>query len=600
MDKELQKNLEEVLAQVRNWSMEDVEAAALDPLAKMMLVALLYETQKIKDSVDMLGSRIADHFCEDFIPRRFLSAIPAVTVLEPVFLAEKMTEGAVIDGNARFSYLPSPTAKPITYVPVFQNNALPFKEVYWLTSGRFHSPGMSRPVSMTKESPNVLWLGLNGCAEIECLKGLSLLFKGVHGLVPKRISVGDTGQEISFATMDRMEDIEMVEPFDAQQASGCSFAFLQVWKESFLDMKDLCLVYLTDPLQDRDLFKPKHFPSVFQFCLMSEEMDAIKDGTLWLKVEFPAGSRVPDDCSVVVNAFPVANVDVASVVLTASNPIAKLQCQDQEDAFFLEVLKPSNRSRRDGFDIEEDEYLVRDFDAECYHDGDLYRDVRYLYHHFVEDYHAFLEYNGIRDGELIRQLRENFNRIGKSVGSRNDSFRFNSGTYVMRNINHYPQPTSTKVSFLTTHGKVGNRPQAGDTMENLSHPAFDAKARVVIAAACGRDKASADERYELLRYYTLTQDRLYTKMDIEAFLRKEIMSEFGKTEFPRILIRIFVGGMEGPASLRRGLYIDIEFKDKKNYDKAVMDSFAPRMQQAVEDRSCLSMPVIVGLVNLEE
>ena len=599
MDKELEKKLQEVLGQVRNWSVEDVDATAMDPVAKMMLVALLYETQKIRDSVDMLGNRITDHFCEDFIPRKMVSAIPAITMLEPVFLSEKMDEGTVIDGNARFAYKPSQDENPITFAPIFQNFALPFKEVYWLTSGRFHGPGMARNVSMTKECPSVLWLGLHGSVEIESLKGLSILFKGIGGMVPMRISVGDTGREISFATMDRMEDVEMVEPFDAQQASGCSFSFIREWKQALLDMKDVCLVYMTDPVQDRDLFKPKHYPSVFQFCLMSEELDAIKEGTLWLKVEFPEGCRVPDDCSVVVNAFPVANVDVGSVVLTASNPITKLQLPDQDNAFFLEVLKPSNQSRREGFDIEEDEYMVRDYDADCYHDGDLYREVRNLYHHFVEDYHAFLEYNGIRDGELIRQLREIFNQIGKSVGIRNDKFLFDSGTYVMRNINHFPLPSSTKVSFLTTRGKLGNKPKVGETMENQNHPAFDKAANVVIPACCGRDKASADERYELLRYYSLTQDRLYTKMDIDAFLRKEIMAEFGKVEFPRILVKIFVGGMEGHDSLRRGLYVDIEFKDKKNYEKAVAGSFASRMQQCIQDKSCLSMPVIVGLVNLE-
>ena len=46
-----------------------------------------------------------------------------------------------------------------------------------------------------------------------------------------------------------------------------------------------------------------------------------------------------------------------------------------------------------------EDIVIRDFDAACYNNGDLYRDVRNLYNRFVEDYYAFIEYNGIKDGE---------------------------------------------------------------------------------------------------------------------------------------------------------------------------------------------------------
>ena len=122
---------------------------------------------------------------------------------------------------------------------------------------------------------------------------------------------------------------------------------------------------------------------------------------------------------------------------------------------------------------------------------------------------------------------------------------------------------------------------------------------VVASGMAGADKATADERYELLRYYALTNDRLYTKMDIEAFLRKEIMTAFGKSEFKRIFIRINIEGTGGPTSLQRGLYIDIEFKDKKNYEKAVLGSFDKLMKQKIGGKSCISMPIIIELTNLE-
>ena len=116
----------------------------------------------------------------------------------------------------------------------------------------------------------------------------------------------------------------------------------------------------------------------------------------------------------------------------------------------------------------------------------------------------------------------------------------------------------------------------------------------------GKDKITIDERREQLRYFTLTNDRLYTKMDIEAFLRKEIMAEFGKDEFKRIFIKINIQGAGGRKNLQRGLYVDIEFKDKKNYDKAISACFDKQMKQKIEGKSCISMPIILSLKNLEE
>ena len=61
-----------------------------------------------------------------------------------------------------------------------------------------------------------------------------------------------------------------------------------------------------------------------------------------------------------------------------------------------------------------------------------------------------------------------------------------------------------------------------------------------------------------------------------------------------------IEGTEGIASLQRGLYIDIEFKDSKNYGKAVNSSLDTQLLQKIENKSCIAMPIIINLVNLEQ
>lgn len=252
-----------------------------------------------------------------------------------------------------------------------------------------------------------------------------------------------------------------------------------------------------------------------------------------------------------------------------------------------------------------EEFVIRDFDAHCYHHGDLYRDIRNLYNHFVEDYYAFIEYNGLKDGQDIKRLKELVNKIAKSVGEKNDKFKFDSGTYVMKNIRQSTNNSVTKISFLTTQGALGNMLDVtvnsdSSKLECKKLPVIESNVPVVVSASGGKDKATADQRYELIRYYSLTNDRLYTKMDVEAFVRKELIAIYGKEEFKRIFVNIHIAGTAGRDSLQRGLYVDIEFKDKKNYLLAVDVDLENRLYRNIINHSCISMPIKICLINNEE
>ena len=596
MDIELEKRIKEAVEVLQQLSAEPINFHEMDPIAKMMLVAMVGEIQKVLDYVDDVNQRLVERFCTDFIPRQKVDAMPAICLLHPVLKARGDNGLLSITGDASFAYKHEGLKQPLTYIPIFNTSLIPNSGLYLLNHHELHDDDTIVKVNM--DGANQLWVGIKTASEVNCLRGLSMLIKGTNGIMPEHIYAGVDNEELDFATMLEMESIEMVEPFDAQQSSGEFFSFVENWKENLLNMGDAALIYITDDRQDRDRFKPRPFPRVFQQWLESEVLDRFQPSTIWLRLDFPEGYTVPDDCSVIFNIVPVTNVDVCSLTLTQTQPIAKLQKQDE--SFFLRILETSTASNKQGFNKTNDEILIRDFEAKCYDNGDLYRDVRRLYNRFIDDYYAFIEYNGIKDGEVLRQLREAINRLGKSVGGQNQKFKFDSGTYVMKNMNQYPTTTSVKVSYITTMGKIGNAPYAGDVMENRKHPALEQKVKIIVSAMGGADKASVDERYEQLRYYALTNDRLYTRMDIDAFLRKELLAEFGKDEFHRIVIKTSVQGAGGEQSLRRGLYIDIEFRDRKNYEHACSIAYGHLMEQRIRNRSCIAMPIIVTLKNLEE
>lgn len=603
MDIELERKVAELTEYLKEISTDSLNYQMMDPIARMMLVALLHESQKIQDTIDSVSEKILVHFCENFIPRKNVNAMPAVALVAPSFKKGKDSETTVVNSGVSFTYKNAGSKTAIEYLPLFKNTLIPYDEVYVITKNRMTSNTKTIEVSMEKD--NIVWVGINTKSELESLKGFSLFIKGCDTVIPKKISVlsNDT-TELQFCSMHRLEDIDMLEPFDAQQATGKFMSILKYWKESLQDLHDGSLYYITDEIKDRDVFKRKTFPRFFQNWLENEVLDSFNENTLWLQIEYPENYVVPETCSVVLNTLPIVNISVNTLTLTQSSPIAKLQ--KQEDSFFVQVLETSNSTHKQGFGMNTEDIVIRDFDAACYNNGDLYRDVRNLYNRFVEDYYAFIEYNGLKDGEDIKRLKELINKIGKSVGSQNQKYKFDSGTYVMKNINQYPPTLSTKVSYITTQGELGNSLQIfpedekDHKLECKKMPIIEQNVSVVVGAMGGRDKADADSRYEQVRYYSLTNDRLYTKMDIEAYVRKELISIYGKDEFKRIYIKTSIEGVGGSISTKRGLYIDLEFKDKKNFEKATARYLKDYLENKIRNKSCIAMPVVVVLVSLEK
>lgn len=595
MDTQLQMEIDKVVDFLRKVSIDNIDLDQMDPIIKMMLVALIHECQSIKDDINNIPQKMVERFCADFIPRNKVCAMPAIALVHPTF-KEKSAEIAALTSEVCFSYKIATIKQALTYRPLLKTTLLPYNNLFILTHTKLSSRGNS--VAIHTDMPNHVWVGIVTPANVESLEGLSILIKGTQGICPEHIYIGIDNREINFSTMHEMGNIPMLEPFDTQQSSGAFFSIINQWRECLLGIEDAALLYITDPIRDRDIFKPHPYPRQFRQWLEDDILDKFSPAPIWIELCYPEGYVVPESFEVEINVFPVVNIEINNLTLTPAAPIGKLQ--KNEGTFFLGILETSSSAQKQGFEPRNEEFIIRDFDAQCYNNADLYRDIRNLYNKFIDNYYAFVEYNGIKDGEVLKKLRETINQLGKGVGEKNAKYAFDTGTYVMKNMNQFPQTSATKVAYVTTNGRIGNSPKAGEQMESKKMPAIVQKADIVVSAKGGADKATADQRYELLRYYTLTNDRLYTKMDIDAFLRKEIMVEFGKEEFKRIFIKINIEGAGGISSLVRGLYIDIEFKDKKNYERAVESAFDKRMKQEINSKSCIAMPIIVTLRNLEK
>ncbi|MCC8036758.1 MAG: hypothetical protein LIP02_01265 [Bacteroidales bacterium] len=586
--------MEKVIATEIELLLQDLNLATgqlADPVAKLMATALVFEAQKIKDAIERIPEKVLNRLCTFFIPQDKIDPMPALAILHPKMKAISNPAPQTITSGTSLSFKFNNKLQ-LPYCPVFANTVVPYTKLHLVTPTMLKTGDSISPIVLGRKDK--VWIGLETEAEVECLKDMSLLIRGTQGVLPKRIVVGNNTEELSFTNAARMEAVTMLPPFDAQQASHAFNGMVSHWKNLLTQLPDAALLYITDDLSDRDHFRRMPYPRVFQQSMESSDLDRFGDHTLWIMLDFGPDYDVPNTIDIIPNAMPVVNVALNSVTLTASAPIAKLTKDD--DTYFLKVVETSCAAKKQGFNPLSDQVTIRDFDTMTYNSQALYTDVRNLYNRFIDDYHAFVEYNGLKDGELVKTLRESVNRIGRSVDAASPRTRFDSGVFAMRHVNLTGQASTLKVSYLTTNGAQGNAPLMGEVMENKKCPFLEKDLKVIIGASGGTNKANADERYEMMRYYMMTGDRLFTLMDIDAFLRMQLLKEYDPTEIKRIHYDISVQGAGGDQRLTRGLYIDISFKDEKNYLKAQQTNLPLRLQQLISQRSCLTLPIIVKLL----
>ncbi len=590
MDNLTQQNIDTLIVELKN-----AGVSVNDPVSKLMAVTLLHQVQKIKDEIESLPTRIIERLCNSFVPKDKIDAIPSLSFVQPAIKAKRdIASHTVVDGCC-FTYKID-SKQSLSYYPLYKTLLLPFTKTYLMTPTGFRSSGSYSQIQFGKKGQ--VWFGMEVPSDIDTLQNASFLIKGTDGIMPQRIVVGTSSSELRFVGADRMDSIPMMEPFDSQQMNSNNLSVVLHWQNILSKADNGRLIYIIDAAKDRDLFKCKAYPKAFQQSLESADLDKFADNTLWILFDFGNEYSVPESIEIVPNVIPVVNVNVNSITLTQSSPIAKLTKND--GSYFFSLIETPLSLQKQGFSVNEEDFVIRDFDSRGYNADNLVKDVRNLYNHFIEDYYAFVEYHDLKDGELIRSLRETVNKIGKSVLTNPErQNRFDEGVYAMRNIKLIGQTSPVKVSYMTTMGRKGNLPQAGMSMENKKDAALEKDVAVVVSATGGEDRVSADQMYEQLRYYTLTSDRLYTKMDVDAFIRLQLIKEFGKEEVKRVFYEISIQGAEGPLKLRRGLYIDILFKDSKNYEMALSSAFDRKLHQQISDRSCISMPIIVRLQKTE-
>lgn len=470
-----------------------------DPVAKMMLVAMAHQSCEIERKMDQTVARLSEQFCDQVLQRSNLQAQPAVSVVNIGNGREYAPY--YIDENDTFTY----KAAKCNFRPIFKSRIIPGRIVACFMGNMLLQPN-STPLKATwpeNRHKDEIWLAFDATGEVNTLEDAMIAFS--HSLPAEMLmaEVGDVQIPMSLV----MED--------TPRTLNSNFMLMEFWKKSLV-YYGLWLYRFGKCSNKRTLHRGE-IPAWIMDSYAQEIIEPfVGNRYLWIRIKAAKGISLPLNTAILLNSIPVVNYDIQDVKLSYSEPIQRLE-NDKTGTFFLDVVQNQEQAH---------EFFIRDFDV-CQYDNDRIReDITNLYHHYVNDYFAFVDSNSLHDGATLRSLRQSMMQVYDSLDEyRSGNTRPYGGAYAIRSPRNNQQPMV--LTYFTTNGERGNLLRRGGRLTSTNAAVGDVEA--LIDATGGRNKVrDIKTRKELAKHIVNSNDRLFTKIDLLQYCKMEFMRAFGE------------------------------------------------------------------------
>ena len=470
-----------------------------DPVAKMMLVAMAHQSCEIERKMDQTVAGLSEQFCDQVLQRSNLQAQPAVSVVN-IGNGREYTP-YYVDENDTFTY----KAAKCNFRPIFRSRIVPGRIVACFMNNMLLQPN-STPLQATwpdNKHKDEIWLAFDAAGEVNTLEDAMIAFS--HPLPSDMLmaEVGDVQIPMSLV----MED--------TPRTLNSNFMLMEFWKKSLV-YYGLWLYRFGKCSNKRTLHRGE-IPAWIMDSYAQEIIEPLVGNRyLWIRIKASKGISLPLNTAILLNSIPVVNYDIQDVKLSYSEPIQRLE-NDKTSTFFLDVVQNQEQAL---------EYFIRDFDV-CQYDNERIReDITNLYHHYVNDYFAFVDSNSLHDGATLRSLRQSMMMVYDSLDEyRSGNTRPYGGAYAIRNPRNNQQPMV--LTYFTTNGERGNLLRRGGRLTSTNAAVGDVEA--LIDATGGRNKIrDIKTRKELAKHLVISNDRLFTKIDLLQYCKMEFMRAFGE------------------------------------------------------------------------
>ena len=556
------------VAEIQQALEQDEQRISLsDPVAKMMLVALAHQSCEIERKMDLTVARLSERFCDQVLLRSNLRAQPAVTVLS-IGNGRECTP-YFIDETDVFAYKPA----KCNYRPIFKTRIIPGRLMACFMNNTLLQPGKP-PVQATwpnNRHKEEIWLALDAAAEVNTLEDSMIAFS--HPL-PAEMLVAEVG-DVQIPMSLIMED--------TPRTLNSNFMLMEFWRKSLV-YYGLWLYRFGQCPNKRSLRRSEIPPWIMDSYAQDIIEPFIGNRYLWIRIKSAKGISLPIDTAILLNCIPAVNYDIQDMKLSYSEPIQRLE-NDKTSTFFLDVMQNQEQAQ---------EFFIRDFDV-CQYDNERIReDISNLYHHYVDDYFAFVDSNSLHDGATLRSLRQSMMQVYDSLDEyRSGNVRPYGGTYAIRNPRNNQQPMV--LTYFTTNGERGNLLRRGGKLTSTNAAVGDVEA--LIDATGGRNKVrDVKTRKELARHIVNSNDRLFTKMDLLQYCKMEFMRAFGEEAISYCNISLSESNVPVDRHMEKCIHVHFQILSESLKEKINNSDFFDYLRVNIELRKSFSCQLTIFML----
>lgn len=536
-----------------------------DPVAKMMLVAMAHQSCEIERKIDETTRRLAGRFCDEVLQTSNMRALPAITVAR--IGNGKETVSYYLDENDSFTDKPN----KCIFRPIFRTRIVPGCIVACFMGDKLLQPNRE-PINATWPDArhyDEVWFAYKAFGETNTLEDVVLALS--HPLPTDGLTV-----EVGDATIQLTPLMESI-----PRTLNSNFMLTEFWKKRLVHYG--LWLYKFGRCSDKRILHRSEIPAWIRDSYSSEILeDFVGQQYMWIRIKAAKSCCLPLNTAMFFNCIPLANYDIQNITLSYSEPIQSLE-NENRGIFFIGVDQNKYQGQK---------YFIRDFDVSQYDNERIREDVTSLYHHYVNDYYAFVDSNALHDGATLRSLRKAMMQVYDSLDEfQTDSLRPYGGVYAIRNPKNSQEPIV--LTYFTSNGGLGNELKAGERLTPSNAAPGDVE--TLINASGGRDKITGRLcKQELVRYEVNSNDRLFTRMDLLQYCKIELMRAFGDDAANYCSISLEDGNMVVDGHIEKCVTIHFKFSSDKLREAAQNSDFFSYLKINIDLRKSFSWMIKFG------
>ena len=442
-----------------------------DPLVSMLITALAYQEDRIEQDLAHFRSSMVSELEEAMLPYHLLKATPSIAMMATAKAPGNWAR-CLVGADTSFTVLKETFQGrgQFNFRPLFESNIIG-----------------ATVVSVTPLLQGKWKLTLEVKDEKTVLGGVGFFFKGLTfdglnmHLGEKEIPLINPWEYDRFPMNTDFSFWNLI--YNQSLTFGTNEQWFDLWAETNVPY------YMVDP----------YTPIVLTRGIVELTLDIV-------------GLKEQDlhTDNVVINAFPVVNVNKRRYALTPSEPIVKIA--DDND-FFMNLVGEYDTVE------EADQFILRRYGCERFGFNELLRLADTLQKKSATDFYAYQTIPALKDGDRMRKLRILLKDIIAVVKKEGNP---KTGIYALLKEDAKVE-VGIPLTALYTDGAKGNDIPAGAQVLAVPNDFDSGQTRLLTATTGGRDEVvNEEERKMLSHYYTLTNDRIVTRADLKSFCIKEL------------------------------------------------------------------------------